>query len=138
MWTNLAIKKIKSIDMKKLSLFFVAIMVLHFGNISGQTVYITKTGEKYHEHGCRYLKKSSISLDLSDAIKRGYNPCGICKPPATSTSTTNKHYTPEDKSSKTSSDETLSQQCGAKTKAGSRCKRMTKSSNGFCWQHGGS
>ncbi len=28
-------------------------------------------------------------------------------------------------------------QCGAATKAGDRCKRMTKSPNGNCWQHGG-
>ncbi len=28
-------------------------------------------------------------------------------------------------------------QCGAATKAGARCTRMTKSPNGNCWQHGG-
>lgn len=28
-------------------------------------------------------------------------------------------------------------QCGASTKTGARCTRMTKSSNGNCWQHGG-
>ena len=28
-------------------------------------------------------------------------------------------------------------QCQATTKKGTRCKRMTKSSNGFCWQHSG-
>lgn len=28
-------------------------------------------------------------------------------------------------------------QCGAATKSGSRCTRMTKSPNGNCWQHGG-
>lgn len=28
-------------------------------------------------------------------------------------------------------------QCGATTKRGYQCKRMTRSSNGYCWQHGG-
>ena len=28
-------------------------------------------------------------------------------------------------------------QCGASTKSGARCTRMTKSLNGNCWQHGG-
>lgn len=27
--------------------------------------------------------------------------------------------------------------CSAMTRKGTRCKRMTKSSNGKCWQHGG-
>jgi competence protein ComEC len=45
------------------------------------TVYITKTGEKYHRSGCRYLKKSKIAIKLSKAKKRGYKPCKVCKPP---------------------------------------------------------
>ena len=28
-------------------------------------------------------------------------------------------------------------QCGALTKKHKPCKRMTKSPNGYCWQHGG-
>lgn len=44
------------------------------------TVYVTKTGSKYHRLGCRYLKKSCIPMNLSDA-KRRYGPCSVCKPP---------------------------------------------------------
>lgn len=44
------------------------------------TVYITKTGAKYHRDGCRYLSKSRIPISLSDA-KRGYEPCSVCNPP---------------------------------------------------------
>jgi len=47
---------------------------------SERIVYITKTGEKYHQIGCRYLKYSSIPITLSEAISRGYTPCSICKP----------------------------------------------------------
>lgn len=34
-------------------------------------------------------------------------------------------------------DVSVSVQCSGTTKSGSRCKRMTKSPNGKCWQHGG-
>lgn len=43
------------------------------------TVYITKTGSKYHRIGCPYLKDSSIAIDLSEAQKR-YGPCSKCSP----------------------------------------------------------
>lgn len=45
------------------------------------TVYITRTGEKYHRLGCRYLSKSCIPISLPDAKARGYTPCKVCKPP---------------------------------------------------------
>lgn len=45
------------------------------------TVYITKTGKKYHRDGCRYLSRSKISLSLSDAHNQGYAPCSVCNPP---------------------------------------------------------
>ena len=45
------------------------------------TVYITKTGKKYHQAGCRYLARSSIPIPLSDAKANGYGPCSVCFPP---------------------------------------------------------
>lgn len=45
------------------------------------TVYVTKTGEKYHRDGCRYLSRSRIAITLKDAVARGLGPCSICKPP---------------------------------------------------------
>lgn len=44
-------------------------------------VFITRTGEKYHTSRCRYLRQSKISKELRDALKSGYEPCKICKPP---------------------------------------------------------
>ena len=44
------------------------------------TVYITKTGEKYHRDGCRYLKKSQIAIDKNAAVAQGYTPCSVCNP----------------------------------------------------------
>ena len=45
------------------------------------TVYITRTGHKYHSAGCRYLARSQIPISLSDAKSRGYTPCSVCCPP---------------------------------------------------------
>lgn len=44
------------------------------------TVYITKTGEKYHSNGCQYLSKSKIAISESKAIAQGYTPCSRCNP----------------------------------------------------------
>ena len=44
-------------------------------------VYITRTGEKYHRDGCRYLSRSKIATTLKDAVANGYGPCSVCKPP---------------------------------------------------------
>ena len=45
------------------------------------TVYVTKTGEKYHTGKCSYLRKSKIEKSLSDAVDEGYEPCSRCNPP---------------------------------------------------------
>jgi competence protein ComEC len=45
------------------------------------TVYITKSGTKYHSGGCRYLSKSQKPISLSDAKNGGYTPCSRCNPP---------------------------------------------------------
>jgi uncharacterized repeat protein (TIGR02543 family) len=47
----------------------------------GGTVYITKTGSKYHRDGCSSLRKSKIAISLQDAVARGYEPCKNCNPP---------------------------------------------------------
>lgn len=43
-----------------------------------QTVYVTKTGKKYHNDGCSSLKKSKIAMSLSEAEGEGYTPCKNC------------------------------------------------------------
>ena len=44
------------------------------------TVYVTKTGKKYHLGSCSYLRRSKIPMSLVDA-KRRYSPCSRCNPP---------------------------------------------------------
>lgn len=70
--------------MKPLRVFLLTLSVLFLASIvstqEDQTVYVTKTGSKYHSAGCSYLKKSSIPMKLSEAV-RSYSPCSRCKPP---------------------------------------------------------
>ena len=47
-----------------------------------ETVYITKTGKRYHRAGCRYLSHSSIKTTVTEAKANGYTPCKVCHPPA--------------------------------------------------------
>jgi endonuclease YncB( thermonuclease family) len=47
---------------------------------SGVTVYITKTGKKYHSSGCRSLARSKIPTPLVRA-RLTLEPCKVCKPP---------------------------------------------------------
>lgn len=45
----------------------------------GETVYVTRSGEKYHKAGCRYIKnKNTIALTISDAQADGKTPCSVC------------------------------------------------------------
>lgn len=51
------------------------------GGGSDPTVYVTKTGGKYHRDGCQYLRKSKIPMSLSEAKAQGLEPCSKCHPP---------------------------------------------------------
>lgn len=43
-------------------------------------VYVTRTGDRYHRDGCRYLARSQIAMPLAEAARR-YSPCSVCRPP---------------------------------------------------------
>ena len=45
-----------------------------------QTVYVTDTGDCYHEEWCSYLE-SKHPVTLQQAINQGYRPCSYCNPP---------------------------------------------------------
>lgn len=51
-------------------------------NIGGGdwTVYVTKTGSKYHTGSCRYLSRSKIPISRSGALAQGYTACSVCRP----------------------------------------------------------
>ena len=45
-----------------------------------ETVYITRTGTKYHRQGCRSLSGGALPVALKDAAKT-HSACEICRPP---------------------------------------------------------
>jgi len=45
------------------------------------TVYVTRTGKKYHRGYCSNLRSSRIPVSLRDAKARRYGPCSRCGPP---------------------------------------------------------
>jgi len=45
------------------------------------TVYVTRTGHKYHQDWCPHLAKSKIPMSLRDAVDGGYSACTECAPP---------------------------------------------------------
>ncbi len=46
----------------------------------GATVYVTKSGAKFHRETCSSLSKSKIPMLYEEASSKGYTPCGKCKP----------------------------------------------------------
>lgn len=44
-----------------------------------RTVYVTRTGKKYHGPNCSYLSRSKIAISLKEARQKGYTPCSRCR-----------------------------------------------------------
>ena len=47
---------------------------------AGITVYVTRTGRKYHRATCRHLRRSKIPVSIEEAKAQGYTPCAVCNP----------------------------------------------------------
>jgi len=125
--------------MKRQLLLFFSILLFCSINVIAQTVYVTRTGSKYHNDGCRYLSQSKIAIDLTDAISKGYGPCSVCKPPTqpTKTSKASQQTEKNETSTNQQKSETTSTQCAAITQAGIRCTRKAEPGSIYCWQHQG-
>ena len=93
------------------------------------TVYLTKTGKKYHRDGCQYLSKSRIEKSLGDAVAAGYTACKRCRPPQAAGKRS------EDRGTKDNTKRRVSSRCTATTKKGTRCKRKASAGSSYCWQH---
>lgn len=94
--------------------------------IKAQNVYKTPSGAKYHLAGCRMVKNVSKELILSEAAELGLEPCKICSPPTPQAGTVSK---------KKANGQSTTVRCKGTTKAGTRCKHMTRIANGYCFQH---
>jgi hypothetical protein len=47
---------------------------------SRATVYVTRTGERYHRGSCHHLRRSKFAVSISEAKRQGYTPCKVCRP----------------------------------------------------------
>jgi hypothetical protein len=100
--------------MKKIIVLMVFGLIMFSQRGYGQIVYSSAKGEKYHTADCK-LSGDADNIKLDAAKKAGKKPCGVCKP--------DEHV--KDKVA----------QCKGKTADGTRCKRMTASKSGKCYQH---
>lgn len=121
--------------MKKLTLTISIVLFVLLGKteLIAQTVYITKSGEKYHAESCHYLSNSKIEIEISKAINSRYQPCKVCKP-AKTTGKSLKQFARK-KTSPSATKRNVAVRCSGKTKSGTRCKRKTKNASGRCYQH---
>ncbi|WP_439490300.1 hypothetical protein [Algoriphagus sp.] len=109
--------------------------------LQAQTVYITKTGARFHKESCRYSKTGWAS-DLAAAKKKGLTACLVCKPSSIETGEAKPiPLTSESKkiepSKETKPAQATSAQCSATTKTGARCSRKSAAGSSYCWQHDG-
>ncbi|MDR2662607.1 MAG: thermonuclease family protein [Treponema sp.] len=63
--------------------FLLLVSVAGFAQSADQdtAVYIAGQGRRYHRGDCGTLRSSRIEVTLGDAVRSGYGPCLICKPP---------------------------------------------------------
>jgi hypothetical protein len=124
-----------SILNKKNSYIAVLWLVMSW-SVNAQTVYKTPSGEKYHTATCRYVKNVSEKIEVSSAQQQGLSPCSMCKPPiGTATQSDKASSQTLGLKSNEAQGESKATQCAGKTKSGARCKRTTRNSNGYCFQH---
>ncbi len=43
-------------------------------------VFVVPGASRYHRMGCRFAGENAIDVSEATAIRRGYDPCGVCKP----------------------------------------------------------
>ena len=100
-----------------------------------ETVYVTKTGAKYHRASCSSLSKSKIEMALVDAAAR-YGACKNCKPPVPSAiPAIESRVAAPAAAAAPRTVPAKSSRCQATTKRGTQCSRSAQAGRGYCWQH---
>lgn len=46
----------------------------------GLTVYVTRSGAKYHRANCSFVRKGATAISVQEALDKGLTPCTRCKP----------------------------------------------------------
>lgn len=108
--------------------YLVSILIFISFSLSGQTVYKTPSGAKYHLSTCKMVNNFSSHLDVAQAVKMGLEPCKKCHPPRPSV------YGIVSKPKKVNGTN-KGNRCLGTTKKGTRCKHNTQIGNDYCFQH---
>jgi hypothetical protein len=116
-----------------------AVLIASVALVAGQaasdpTVYITKTGAKYHRDGCSSLSRSRIPIKLSLAATT-YGACKNCRPPVREVAPAAAKPLVPVENPKAPSAPARSERCQATTKKGTQCLRKAKAGAAYCWQH---
>jgi hypothetical protein len=108
-------------------MFKILALLLLSVSLKAQTVFKTPSGEKYHLASCRMVKNVSEEISINKAKELGLQACKICHPGDIYGGAPSPH--------KPQGTNETTVQCKGYTKAGTRCKHMTKIANGYCYQH---
>lgn len=99
-----------------------------------ETVYVTRTGAKYHRDGCRHLSRSRIPMTLKEAAA-SYGACSVCRPPALRAASPAAPAAVTKPTALPRPAAAASTQCQATTKKGTQCSRRAQPGRSYCWQH---
>jgi hypothetical protein len=78
----------------KNSLVLIVFALFLFGTkLKAQTVYVTETGKKYHAKNCDIVKTGKKGIELTEAKKKGLEPCKSCKVETTTKTVADKPKT---------------------------------------------
>lgn len=105
---------------------FILILMFFSLQSGGQVFYKTPSGKKYHTDSCRMVNNFSEAITIEKARELGLQACLICRPQNIYAGSTPRAKT---------SGQAATVQCKGKTKAGARCRHMTRIANGYCYQH---
>lgn len=47
---------------------------------AAESVYVTRTGTKFHRAGCSYIRRGATECTKTVAVAKGLGPCSRCKP----------------------------------------------------------
>lgn len=108
----------------------ILIGLFYCSTLTGQDLYKTPSGERYHKASCHMVENVSAKLVDENAIfAAGLTPCKICEPPKINA--IQYGISSEDKSVGQGD----SVQCKGLTQKGQRCLHKTRLGNGYCYQH---
>lgn len=118
-----------------MKILYYLLIIMSSAILSAQTVYITPSGKKFHTATCSTVKNVSTAVSVQQAMKKGLTACRVCNPGSGTASSGSGNRSYGIHSNEAQGQMNRAVQCSGYTQKGTRCKRMTKNKNGYCFQH---